>query len=97
MSTIITRSTRVLHPDDRLALWYSQRQAYLNFAEIAHRYGDQDGTHREGQDAKLPSSVIVEPQHHRNNPSGLQPLHTAVQAIGWMMVLGLTFSLAVMN
>ena len=90
--SIITRSTRVLHPDDRLALWYSQRHAYLNFDEVAHRYSN---TGR--QNPKPPAGADLEPQDHRNDPSGLQPLHTAVQVIGWVMVLGLAFSLTVLN
>ena len=85
--SIITRSTRVLHPDDRLALWYSQRHAYLNFDEVALRYRNTGH-----QDPKLPASADVEPQDHRNDPSGLQPLHTAVRVIGWVMVLGLALS-----
>lgn len=36
--SIITQSTQVPHPDDRLARWYSLRQAYLNADEVGHEY-----------------------------------------------------------
>lgn len=34
--SIITRSTHVPHPDDRLARWYRLRYAYLNADEVGN-------------------------------------------------------------
>lgn len=84
---VITRSTQVMHPDDRLARWYSQRHAYLNASEIAGQYSP-DSQHLQAEFG------AKRPRDHRKILPKLQAL---LQLFGWVMALGLTVGMAMIH
>jgi hypothetical protein len=75
--SVITQSTQVLHPDDRLALWYSRRHAYLNAAEIADHYTPY--TQSEPEDTR--------DRRVRVPRKALPKLHTILQLFGRVAIV----------
>jgi hypothetical protein len=78
---IITKSTRPVHPDDRLANWYSQRSTYFKSTDIraSDHFSSLQGS-AEGFDADE-RQTSAEPLH-------LSILRLILAILGWTIPLG---------